>query len=217
MKNTISYLEHSAFVKLDWKLLLKKISSGEEFLFFPVEVRNLSAQEAVMEMPSSEAAGLLKRNPQHSEREAGYHSLYFALVWMVMDISHRSRYYNLAACQKSLIFFSGAESSGVEKPGGYGCANTGAVRRKSYRQSAALTHTCDRGSGSNGEAKYSKGLIALHWIRREITQMGAGAINCSNPVQWWSEQLYGCGSVAHSQEHLSAKAFLLYLVPAVWH
>lgn len=120
MKNTISYLEHSAFVKLDWKLLLKKISSGEEFLFFPGGVRNQSAQEAVMEMPSSDAAGLLKRNPQHSERErgeneAGYRSLYFALVRMVMDISHRSRYYNLAACQKSLIFFSGAESSSVEK------------------------------------------------------------------------------------------------------
>lgn len=167
MKNTISYLEHSAFVKLDWKLLLKKISSGEEFLFFPIEVRNQSAQEGVIEMPSSEAAGVLKKKTQHSEggggeNKAGYRSLYFALVWMVMDISHRSRYYNLAACQKSLIFFSEAESGSVEKPGGYGCANTGAVRRKSYRQSAALTHTYDSGSGSNGEAKYSKGLIALH-------------------------------------------------------
>lgn len=34
-----------------------------------------------------------------------------------------------------------------------GCANTGAVRRNSYRQSAPLTHTCDGGSKSDAKAK----------------------------------------------------------------
>lgn len=43
-----------------------------------------------------------------------------------------------------------------------GCANTGAVRRSSYWQSAALTHKCDGGSKSNAKAKYSRRLIALH-------------------------------------------------------
>lgn len=44
-----------------------------------------------------------------------------------------------------------------------GCANTGAVKRNSYLESAALTHASGGGgSGSNGEAKYSRRLIALH-------------------------------------------------------
>lgn len=38
-----------------------------------------------------------------------------------------------------------------------GCANTGAVRRNSYRQSAALTHTRDGGVKEQREGKIRQG------------------------------------------------------------
>lgn len=70
IKNTISNLKHSPCVKLDWKPLLKQITSGEEFFVFTVGVRSQRGQEGLVAMPTAEAASLRETpSVQHSKRE----------------------------------------------------------------------------------------------------------------------------------------------------
>lgn len=61
-----------------------------------------------------------------------------------------------------------------------GCANTGAVRRNSYRQSAALTHTCDGGSKSKRKGKIQQATNCVALNPEGNHSNGSGLINLSD-------------------------------------
>lgn len=74
IKNTMSYLKHSPRVKLDWKPLLKEITSGVEFCFYSQHKEPKGSEGGLVAMPTAEAVSLAQspgaRSSESQRREA---------------------------------------------------------------------------------------------------------------------------------------------------
>lgn len=117
-KNTISNLKHFPCVKLDWKPLLKEITSAAEFFVFTVSVRR-----------SGRPCGNTHCRGWQSERISQHTVLRETETFTgvnpsidgqgyIPSLQVQRRY--LAACQQAAILFSSAGRDGVERLGGDG-------------------------------------------------------------------------------------------------
>lgn len=115
----MSYLKHSPRVKLDWKPLLKEITSGAEFCFYSQHKEPKGSEGGLVAMPTAEAVSLAQK-PRGAQKARDERLSLLTPVWTVKAIFHLSRYKGLAARQLPVILFSGTRGDGVERPRGDG-------------------------------------------------------------------------------------------------